>query len=167
MNIDKSTMRDDRGRPKTQSLFLEATYERDAIYTFKDEDYTFEGKLYISIKKLYLEFEDITEYEFANKYFLGWKHWQRICDNQVLARWIVPWREELELKIRSQAIRDIVCMSAEEGSFQASKWLSDRGWDKKAVGRPSKAEQERESNMKSRLDEEFNADVSRMENYRN
>lgn len=163
MMIDKSRLKDSQGRPLTQSLFLEIGYETDkAVYTLKDEDHMYEGNVYPSLKRLYLEMEDIIEYDFAREYLLGWQHWQRLNRNKALAQHFAEWREELELSIRSQQVKNIIDLTATGDSFQASKWLADRGWDKKAVGRPSKAEKAREERMNKRLEDEFSADVIRL-----
>lgn len=141
MKIDKATLRDTKGRPLTQSLFLELGYNTQyAVYTLKDEDYNYEGKLYPSLKRLYLEMEDVVEYDFATKYLLGWSHWKRLEENKLLTPHIDVWREELELKLRSQAVRDIIDMTADEKSFQAAKWIADKGWNKLGKGRPRTAE---------------------------
>lgn len=163
MKIDKSKLEDSQGRPLTQSLFLEIGYETDkAVYTLKDDDHFYKGHNYPSLKKLYLSMEDVVEYDFANEHLLGWQHWQRLNRNKALAKHFQEWREELELAIRSQAIRGIIDMTASDNSFQASKWLADRGWDKKAAGRPSKSEKIREERMQARIDEEFSSDVVRL-----
>ena len=165
MKIDKKKLRDGNGRPLTQSLFLEVGYNtKFAVYTQKDDDYEYKGKVYPSLKKLYLAHEDPTEYDFATTYLLGWEHWQRICRNKVFSKMIKGWREELELKLRSQAVRDIIELSTGDKGFQAAKWLADRGWDKRPAGRPSNEEVERETAMQSRLDQEYSADVVRLRN---
>ena len=166
--IDKNKFKDDLGRPLTQGLFLEVNYdEKYAVYTLKDYDHTYNGVIYPSIKKLYLQEEDPTEYLFATKYFLGWNHWMRICDNKVLNRYIVQWRDELEIKLRAMGVRALRDMSqTENGNFQAAKFLADRGWDKNKVGRPSKAEIEKRKAIGQRVDDEFNADIRRLEDYR-
>ena len=158
---DKTKMKDTMGRYITQGLFLETTYDPEALYTLKDDDLDHKGKVYPSLKKLYLEMEDVTEYDFANRHLVGWKHWKRLQDNKILREHIEEWREELELKIRSQAIRDIIDNSA-NGSYQASKYLADRSWDKKGAGRPSKVDKEREDRANERLDDEFSSDMERM-----
>lgn len=163
--IERKKMLDSMGRPLTQSLFLEIGYNLDfAIYTLKDYDHTFKGHTYPSLKRLFLECEDPTEYAFANKYLLGWSHWKRLNDNSVLSGHFQEWRDELELKIRSQAVMDIMgqCAESSQGSFQAAKWLADRGWDKRAPGRPTKQEAEREKRMQDKIAEEWTADVVRM-----
>lgn len=163
MKVDKSRLKDSQGRPLTQSLFLEIGYETDkAVYTLKDEDHMYEGNIYPSLKRLFIEMEDVVEYDFAREYLLGWQHWQRLNRNKILAKHFQEWREELELAIRSQSIKNIIDMTATGDSFQASKWLADRGWDKKAVGRPTKSDKAREERMNKRLEDEFSADVVRL-----
>ena len=159
---DKSFLYDTEGRPLTQSLFLEIGYNLQyAVYTFKHRDHEFKGKKYLSIRNLYMECADPTEFEFANKYFLGWQHWKRIVENKLVKREVAEWREELELKLRCQGIRSVM-QNAEKGGFQSAKWLVDRGWDTRAAGRPSKDEIEREKKFQARANDEFSADVIRL-----
>lgn len=161
--IDKEKLVDTMGRPLTQSLFLEIGYSQFAVYTLKEYDYPYKGKHYPSLKKLYLQEEDPTEYAFAEKHLLGWQHWKKLQGNAQIMRHIQEWREELELKIRSQAIRDMMNLCASEsGNFSAAKFLADRGWDKKAVGRPSKSDKEREDRIAQRVADEFQEDIARL-----
>lgn len=161
--IDKTKFLDSAGRPLTQSLFLEIAYSDYAIYTLKEQDYEYKGRVYPSLKALYLKEEDPTEYSFATKYLLGWQHWKRLCENKAISKHVEEWREELELKIRSQAVRDMVNMCASEnGNYSAAKFLADRGWDKRAAGRPSKKDKEAHLRMEERLADEFEADLKRL-----
>lgn len=161
--IDKSKMIDSMGRPLTQSLFLEIGYSDFAIYTLKEFDHEYNGKVYPSLKKLYLKEEDPTEYAFAEKHLLGWQHWKRLNENKVLPKHFEEWREELELKIRSQAVRDMQNLCASEsGNYSAAKFLADRGWEKRGAGRPSKAEKERHLRVEEKINEEFQADIIRL-----
>lgn len=163
MTIDKEQLQDTMGRPLTQSLFLELGYSEYSVYTLKEQDYAYKGKNYPSLKRLYLKEEDVTEYEFATKHLLGWQHWKRLCENKQIRKHIDDWREELELKIRSQAIRDMQGLCASEnGNFSAAKFLADRGWEKRAPGRPSKIDKEKEDRLADRLSDEFAADVIRL-----
>lgn len=165
--IDKSKLVDSMGRPLTQSLFLEIGYSDYAVYTLKEQDYEYKGKVYPSLKALYLKEEDPTEYQFASRHLLGWQHWKRLCENKQVAKFIDEWREELELKIRSQAIRDMQNLCAtESGNYSAAKFLADRGWEKRGAGRPSKNEKERHLRVEERLAEEFSADIKRLEDFR-
>lgn len=152
---------DSEGRPKTQALFYEVRYDSDALYSLKDYDLIVGDKVYPSAKRLYMEVGDPTEYAFANKYFLGWKHWQRICDNKQIAQYIAQWREDLEMKLRSEAVAQTMAM-AKGGSYQAAKFMIDRGYAKRAAGRPSKEEVERETKFQARIQDEYSADVIRL-----
>ena len=157
----KEQLLDTGGRPLTQALFLEVGYSDYAIYTLKEEDHLYNGKIYPSLKRLYLELNDPTEYEFATTYLLGWKHWKRICENKLLRTQIDEWRDELEVKMRSKGVKQAI-MSAEQGGFQAAKWLADRGWDTKGAGRPSKAAIESEKAFQAKMSDEYGADVTRL-----
>lgn len=152
---------DAQGRYLTMSLFLEMCYDVNATYTLKDRDYEYEGKMFPSIKLLYLEMADPTEYEFANKYFLNWKHWMKICENKLLRKYVDEWREELEIKLRSHAVKNML-KSAKDGNYQACKWLADRGWHTRPAGRPSKADVEREKKIMAAVNEEYAGDVIRL-----
>lgn len=159
----KDQLKDDSGRYLTQSLFLEKGYNDAAIFTFKDEDHTWKGKVYISLKKRYLEHEDPIEYDFATTYLYGWEHWKRIKANKMLAEEVNIWTEELELKLRSQAVKDLIDLGVEDKSFQAIKWLADRGWEKRGAGRPSKQDKLKETRMQGKIEDEFRGDVIRMQ----
>lgn len=157
----KEQMVDSTGRPMTQSLFLEAQYSPYAIYTLKDEDHEYNGKLYPSIKKLYLQEEDPTEYQFATKYLLGIKHWYRIYENKLIQPHIDEWRFELELKLRSKGVKQLI-NAANKGSQSAARFLVDRGWSERAAGRPSKEELEREKSIRLAISNEYADDIARL-----
>lgn len=159
--IDKSRLVDGQGKPLTQSLFLEIGYTDFSVYTLKDIDYEYNGNTYPSLKRLYLEMEDPTEYEFANTHLLGWKHWQRLCENKQIAKHIDEWRLELEYKLRSKAVK-MMLNSAHSGNYQAAKWFADRGWSNRGAGRPSKEDIERNKAIEVRIADEYNDDVVRL-----
>lgn len=164
--IDKNLLLDSAGRPLTQSLFLEIGYSDYAIYSLKDEDFWYKGKLYPSIKRLYLESEDPTEYEFAIAHFLSWSHWLRLCENKAIMKHISAWREELEVKLRSQAIKSVRDQAYIGNSYQAAKFLADRGWEKRGAGRPTEEDKLKDKRIKERLDDEFGADIKRLSDFR-
>lgn len=157
----KADLVDTSGRPLTQSLFLELGYSDYAVFTLKEDHYEYEGKLFPSLKKLYLEAEDPTEYDFASLYLLGWRHWKRLCENKAIRSHVDEWREELEVRLRTKAVKNIM-LAADQGSYQAAKWLADRGWDQRAPGRPSKEEIERSKRIDEKISDEYSADVHRL-----
>jgi hypothetical protein len=162
--MDKNKLRDGRGRPLTQSLFLEFGYNTEyAVFTLQEEDYEYKGKTYISLKALYLAHEDPIEYDFATTYLLNWNQWKRLINNKLFATHHAEWRDELELKLRAQSFRDIKELSMGEKGFQAAKFIADKGWDKRGAGRPSNEDKEREMNMQTKIDSEYDEDVKRLD----
>lgn len=157
----KAQMIDSMGKFRTQSLFLELGYKDEAVFTLKDFDHEHNDETYVSLKRLYLECEDPTEYQFAQAHLMGWKHWQRMCENKILRKHIDEWRDELEVKLRSQAVLDVISQ-ARAGTFQAAKWVADRGWAQRGAGRPSNADVEHEKKMQARIADEYGGDVVRM-----
>lgn len=161
MEISRDQLLDADGKPLTQSLFLEIGYTDFALYTLKDVDHEYKGKVYPSLKRLYLELSDPTEYEFAVTYFLNWKHWQRICANALIRKHIDEWREELDMKFRSEGVK-LVMKAASRGKVDAAKWIATKGWEVRPAGRPSKAEVERNIAITARAADEYSGDVIRM-----
>lgn len=160
--VDKSKLKTSNGMPLTQGLFLEIGYTDYSYYTLKDDDHEHNGHVYPSIKRLYLEMADAGEYLFATTYFLSWDHWQRICNNKLVQPHIEKWRYELELKLRSEAIQLIRQKATTEKGISASKWLAEKGWDKRPAGRPSKEEVERETRLMADIDRDFSDDLKRI-----
>lgn len=164
MKIDKSQFKDSGGRYLTQSLFLEFNYNTDfAVYTFDGEDKEYKGKVYPSLKRLYLEAEDLTEYTFARQHLFNWEHWMKMKENKALRNHFDAWAEELEVYLRSQGLRSVVEMS--EHNFQAAKFLSEKGWEKRGVGRPSKSEQAREDRIRDSMSE-YSGDIVRLKEFK-
>ena len=157
----RAEMIDTLGRPITQSLFLEIGYSKSAAYTLKEVDHEYEGRTYPSIKRLYLEMEDPTEYEFATKYFLNWKHWERICANVAIFQHVREWREELDFKLKASATKKMSEL-AKADKYQAVKWLADKGWAVKGAGRPSKEQLKRDKDIADQVADEYGGDVVRM-----
>jgi hypothetical protein len=159
-----------KGSWLTYGLFFETTTRKElAIYTLKgydlvkEDEETGEVKVYKSLKLLYLECNDPTEYTFANEYLGGWEHWQRLQGNSEINEYIITWREELEVKLRSMAVRAMMQTAVAEGSkgTTAAKWLADKGWTDRR-GRPSKAEVERQKKIHANIKDEIAEDAERL-----
>jgi hypothetical protein len=135
--------RDELGRKLYQMLFLELSKNKDkALYTLKDFDYEGKRSLYL----LYMAKADPTEYAFATEYFDGIEHWNTLCRRQWFSPHILRWREELDLKIKSEALRRLIsdAKSGSKSSHQANRFLLEKGWvPKDGKGRPSKDQVQR------------------------
>jgi len=162
---DHDIMRDGKGRKRTMSLFFEENVSSlPAVYTIKDYNHEVKGVTYISLYLIYMELADPTEYEFARLCFGSWQHWQRLCGAQFFDKEVTKWREELEVKLRSGAIKQIMTNSTlSEGRGQtAAKFLADRGWDKRPAGAPSKAEKARKAKIDKSIHHELEDDAERL-----
>jgi hypothetical protein len=76
---------------------------------------------------------------------------------------IAAWREELEVKLRSQGVRGVMLEAYSEGkgSLQAAKWLADKGWtEKRTAGRPSNEELAGERKQRANLMKSWQVSVS-------
>lgn len=164
MEIDKSKYKDEHGRYIVQGLFLEDRYNPDmAVFTFDGEDKEYKGKKFYSLKRLYLEHGDPKEYSFARKYLYDWNHWQRLCKNSIIKKHIEEWRNELELSLVSEGVAALIDMALNKDSYQAAKFLAERGWDKGDRGRPSKDEIDGELKRMAEAEKEFSDDFKLLE----
>ena len=156
----------------TQALFFEMTSpedrkKRQPKYTLKDNDHTVDGIKYLSLHKVYMKTADLTEYQFVMKTIGSWKHWKRLCELKWFQPYVNSWREELEVKLRSEGIRAVIdnAMDVASGSSASSaKWVAEKGWEKgTGKGRPSSSTIKKEANKMIRIDEELEEDLIRME----
>lgn len=151
----------------TQALFYELQHDHErAVYTLKEHDHTLEdGRVLPSLKRLYLECQDPTEYTFARKYFFSWQHWKRCLGNARIRSHVEEWREELEIMMMSQGVKGVIDEALDKGNYQAAKWLAEKGWIDKKVGRPTKEKQERELKIATRAKAAHDADLGRIAKY--
>lgn len=157
-------------------------YENDlptkdlVVYTLNQSDREVDGKIYPSLYRLYMEMEDVSEYDFANKYLGGWTHWKRMSESSWFQGYLLDWREELQVKLMAKALNKIrtVANSDTREAFNANKYLITNGYTKDTVasrrGRPSKDSVLKEANKlfkeKDEFKEDFNRLVVNMEDYR-
>ena len=152
------------GRWRTQSLFWEIRSENlEPLFTLKDYDHEVDGVVYPSLKLIYMSYLDTTEYEFAIEVFGSWKAWQKISSNQDLKVFIDEWRAEMEVKIRSLALRSLLETARNEGSkgTAAAKYITEKGWEK-TKGKSSREEVEREKKIQSMITDDIRDDAERL-----
>lgn len=168
MKIDKSKMMGGNNKPLTTGLFIdleEGGLNEFAVFT-KDEMNKVIGKTtFLSFKELFVATGDITGYDFARKYLMGWKHFKAMQGNKKIRALIEEAQEEIEVKMLSEAIAQAESLSA-EGNAAMTKFVAERGWVKGKTGRPSKAAIEKEARIQNKATDEFSADVARLANYR-
>ena len=141
----ESEFKTPQGVWRTGELFLETNQDfegehKQAIYTLYDEDREYNGKIYSSCKKLYLAIGDPTEYEQVKELFGSLAHWVKLCECKSLKVHIQAWREELELKVKSTAIKNMISLSKGINGGPQARWLAECGWKGPKRGRPTKEE---------------------------
>lgn len=139
------------GRKPSKELFLDGTYDLEHWH------------------QTFLDFEDMTEYKPAIKLCGSWKEWNRLKRDWLgLAGYVTEWKEELEILLRSRACENIQNLLVSETAsvrFQASKFLSEAGWEKRAsgAGRPDKASKTRAAKELASNAAETKAEEERIE----
>ena len=164
---NKALFKNTSGARLTRGLFYEC-YEdsSQAVYTLKTRDHPVGDKIYLSLYLLYMAEEDPTEFVFAEKYLVDHEHWLMISTGVWFKPHLEKWRRELDLKIKSQALKRIINTAKLGGrdALQANRYLIEKGWENKQTtysrGRPSKDEIKKEarrlSEEETRLTEDFN-----------
>ncbi len=155
------------GKPLTTGLFidLDEGFSENAIFTKDEMDKKIGDATFLSFKRLFVECEDPTGYDFAKKWLMGWQHYKAMQANKKISRLIEEALEEIEIKIRSEAIATAQGLSA-EGNAAMTKFLAEKGWEKGKVGRPNKDTTQRDSRISERLTEDYKADIARMSDFR-
>ena len=140
--------KDQMSRWYTIGIFKELSGNKDTVLFTIDE-----------ARKLYLECADITGYTFATKYLGGWRHWIALHASPKVEPLIKEWEEELEVKMRASAIKNITALSVGEKGYQAAKFLADRGWQIKTAGRTTKEAIKKEARVQSKMYDEFEGNI--------
>lgn len=115
-----------RGRTSSKALFENGTYD---LLEFHDT---------------FIRLSDPTEYKAAIELVGSWQEWERIKrDWPGFNHHISSWKEELDIKLKSEAIERINNLASSD-HYQANKWVAEEGYSKRNnAGRPSKREQKK------------------------
>lgn len=165
MIFERTQLVDSMGSMKTLSLFIEfRRHGIEPIMSLSHYEREYEGKPLVSLKKIYMEEEDLEEYKVAIRVFGSWNHWKKLLGNAKITAYIEEYREELETKIRSEAVRALVKTATLEGAkgTAAAKYVAEKGWNKRKAGAPSKNEVTRELKVQTRMDSELKEDMKRI-----
>lgn len=144
MMFPRSALCTDVNKVRTKSLFYETSYGdlTWVLFTLKEDDVEAHGKVFLSLRKLYLSLvpSDPTEYEFAQTVFGSWTIWEKISKSPLIRNDVAEWRREVEIKIKSIAIKSIAeeMKNGGRASFGAAKLLLEKGWLEKDVASDAK-----------------------------
>lgn len=144
------------GRSKTRGLFKQFADPSDNPIYDIDE-----------FHRVFIAEGDLTEYKAAMKLVGSWAEWNRIKKEfKTFNQFLTVWKEELEVKLSSQAMEKLVELSNSKDkpaqALQAAKWIAEAGWHKNERGRPSSKEKQREAKELAKAAAETGAEAERV-----
>ena len=116
-------------------------------------------------RTVFVECGDVTEYEPAIALCGSWKEWERFkVEWPEFRNKILPeWHEELEVKLRSSAIRSLCNRAvADKPDINAAKWIAEGKYKTRKAGRPSNEEIARETRIQAGIKDEIADDIERV-----
>ena len=126
--LDKDTLKDEKGRLRTKSLFYELSYANPSYARFSiAQDHHAKG--YLSFHQLLVDMNDPSEYLPAMVLVGNWDHWLRMKENPTIQAMIDYARAEIEAREYCRAIqmiREIADNGKDKLSFQAAKYLASK-----------------------------------------
>lgn len=103
----------------------------------------------------FIESNDPTGYIFAETWIEdGYRKWKTFVSSHGVKAEIQEWLDTLAVKLIAQGILNI---ATQRESFQASKWLADKGWMEKEDKRTKEAK-----NKTEKAHEEIQEDMARL-----
>ena len=77
---------------------------------------------------------------------------------------LIDWLAEVEVKLRSQAVREICVQARDPKGTAAAKWIAEGKYNARKAGKPSNAEVEKQAKIQARIDDEVEDDIARVMN---
>lgn len=114
--------------------------------------------------KLYVEIGDPTGYTQAMHLLGDWEHWNVLKNSNVTAPYIKQWEHELEVKIRSEAIKHMIAASKNERGQASAKWLAEAGFKIEGEKRDKRTKDRKteEEAIKSEVSSKVKEDMERL-----
>jgi hypothetical protein len=149
----------------TKSLFIETILREQVVKGIKPM-YSLTGvKGFVDVHEMFVQSNDPTGYTFSIAAFDSWAHFQHLSSNcQWFQKHLAMWQSELEVKMRSDAIRSLAVIADSDhrnASVTAMKYVAEKGWESKR-GRPSKAEIAKERKQHQQIKDDLKEDASRL-----
>lgn len=131
---NKALVTDSKGQRLTVGLFEELS--RDDV-TAKP------AFLLSDWRKKYVELSDPTGYQAAMELLGDWDHWQLLCENKRFAEHLAKWNLEVEAKLRSAGVVQLMKQSKGPQGTAAARWLAEAGFvERDKRKKKDKAEEE-------------------------
>ena len=117
-------------------------------------------------RRVFVDIADPTEYEAALQLAGSWAEWQRMKKEwpEFRDKILIDWLAEVEVKLRSEAIRQVCIHSRADSGAAAAKWVAEGKYKPRRAGNPSKAEVQKQAKIQARIDDEVQDDIARVLN---
>lgn len=118
----------------------------------------------VNARKTFVALGDPTGYRWCMEYLGDWEHWKKLMKCPWFVKAFDAWNDELNIKLRSEAMDVIRAIANEEGNksaLPAARYLAEL--DKTAKrGRPGKAEITAEAKKLAEASQDQNDDMQRI-----
>lgn len=149
-NSIKDKVVDSYGRKIVLSLFSEFVRTGyKPIWSFYDD-----------WKKVYLEVADPTEYETAMRLIGDYDHWLLIRNHPKLKPIFDKWAKEVEVKLRSDMIKQMAKHARSPNGAAAAKWIAEGQFMKRVL--KNKVDKEEEEEMRQEIANRVSDDMARL-----
>lgn len=135
-------------------------YEEPPVFSLHDD-----RPGLINARKTFIDLGDPSGYKWAISYLGSWIHWQKL----MRAKWFVAayneWVEELNIKLRSEALDVIRSIAHEEGNksaLAAARYIAELEKRSQIKGRPTKVAMEAELKRQVQILDETADDAERI-----
>ena len=146
----KGKVVDSYGRRVVLSLFSE----------FVRTDFTPIWSLHNDWKPIYLDVADPTEYETAMRLIGDYDHWLLIRNHPKIKPIIDKWAKEVEVKIRSEAIKQMTKHAKQPNGAAAAKWIAEGTFMKRVL--KNKVDKEEEAEIQQEIATRVSDDMERL-----
>jgi hypothetical protein len=110
-------------------------------------------------RERFLELNDPTGYNFSEAWLEGgYRCWDAFQKGYGAAQEVKEWKDTLAIKMQAESI---ISIAKQRDSFQALKWLADRGWEEKMDKRTKEAKKKAEA-VEERTNRELQEDMARL-----
>ncbi len=115
-------------------------------------------------RKKYVSMEDPTGYTQAMELLGDWEHWLFLRSSTTLKPYFDSWDKELEIRLRSKAIANMIKHSKTEKGQTSAKWLAEAGFkiDKEKNDKRFKQNKDTEEEVKKEVSARVKDDMERL-----
>lgn len=111
-------------------------------------------------KEVYMKHSDVTEYGPAMELLGEWEHWILVREHPIMKKIIDEWQLEVEVKLRSEAVKQMMKHAKGQQGAAAAKWIAEGGYKPKEAR--TKLNKRQEDSIRSAVDKQVSADVVRL-----